>query len=106
MPRPGNLTDATFPELEQLSRAAEALMLLTQHPGWEVLMGLLDAERAAELRRVGGRDVLHTDYAYAHGRVGGLEAAQGIVEAVITRAAERLAEDERENTINAGAGRR
>lgn len=106
MPRPGNLTDATFPELEQLVRAAEALESLSQHPGWELLTELLGAERQAELRSVGGRDVAHTAYAHAHGRVSGLEAPEGIVTAVITRAAERRAEVERQDTIHAGAGRR
>jgi hypothetical protein len=95
---PGNLTDRTFPDLDRLARAAELLETLAAHPGWSLLMDLIDAERQSVLRGLQSGIKEQAEYAHAHGRVAGLETPAGIVQAVVTRAAERLAEAEADTT--------
>lgn len=79
--------------LESIVEAAEAFRSLRGHRGWELLVALLEAE-AATVDRGMQRGVLDSraEYAFAHGRKGGLEAAPQFVEALIEKADARLAE--------------
>lgn len=79
--------------LERLLSDAEAVQGLAGHPGWTVLAGLLDAEVALIDRKLdGGLLESRAEYAAAHGRRGGLRAAQQFIEALTARADARLAE--------------
>lgn len=80
--------------LEGLLSDARAVEGLRAHPGWAVLHGLLEAEVALIDRKLDGGSVLESrsEYAAAHGRRGGLRAAQQFIEALVDRAETRLAE--------------
>jgi hypothetical protein len=83
--------DRLFPEFDELFAAAEAVEQLTATPGWEHLMRLLDAEAgevmaAADSRLLGSR----SEYAFAHGRAGGLRGVRLAAGAILARAATRL----------------
>ncbi len=83
-------------DLDQLFAAGESLESLTQHPGWHVLLDVLGAEITTIDRDLdsGGVPKSRAEYAAAHGRRGGLRAAEVAATAIITRYRDRLAEQQ------------
>lgn len=91
-----------YPSLERVAVAGEAARMLTEHPGWAVLLDLLDAEAATvDAKLEGGVLDSRAEYAFSHGRAGGLRAGPLMIEALIVHAAERLEEQRRKHE---GAG--
>lgn len=79
--------------LDQLLAAAEAVQSLAEHPGWAVVLSLLDAEIATVDAELDGRLLdSRAAYARAHGRRDGLRAVTGLLDALVERAETRLDE--------------
>lgn len=94
-----------YPTLGQLEEAASSLETLVRHPGWFVLIELLDAEVATIDRELDSGRVLESrsEYAARHGRRGGLRAAPELVAAVMARYAEKADEQRRKHERVAGS---
>lgn len=102
-PYVAHVRDVPFAELDNMATALEGLM---GHPGWAVLMQILEAQKHTVDARLfnGGRALeARADYAILHGRREGLDAARVACEAVIAKRRERQGKLERE-LDNAGAG--
>lgn len=83
--------DRQYAELDELFAAAEAVEALMAHPGWDHVTRLLDAEAAQVSATTDGRLLeSRSEYAFAHGRMGGLRAIKAAAGAIVGRAAQRL----------------
>jgi hypothetical protein len=83
--------DSQFKSYEELFAAAEAVESLLSQPGWAHVMRLLDAEAEAVSATADGRLLeSRAEYAYAHGRMGGLRAVKLAAQAILDRSALRL----------------
>lgn len=82
--------DDAFPDLGELFAAGEAVEAVVSTDGWQALQKVIGAELRAETARLSrGRKALdQADYALAHGRLGGLQAAADLADAIVTRARE------------------
>jgi hypothetical protein len=83
--------DRLFEDFDGLFAASEAVEQLVAHPGWAHVMRLLDAETdevmaAADSRLLGSR----SEYAFAHGRAGGIRSVRQAAASLVARAAYRL----------------
>jgi hypothetical protein len=83
--------DRLYQEFDELFAASEAVIALVASPGWDHIWDLLEAEAdevmaAADSRLLGSR----SEYAFAHGRAGGLRAMREAAAAIIARAELRL----------------
>jgi hypothetical protein len=87
--------------LDELFTAAEAVQALAAQPGWPVLLSLVDAEVSKIDATLEGRVHDQATYANLHGRRAGLKAVPALMEALIERADEKLAEQRRKHE---GAG--
>lgn len=87
----GHVDDVFGSDLQELLTAAEAIESLLAHPGWGHVMRLVDVE-AAQVSAVTDGRLLESraDYAFAHGRMGGLRSIQHAAQAILDRAALRL----------------
>lgn len=82
-----------FPTFEDLFEAGDLVASLLEHPGWELVQRLVDAEILEVNRALDGRVLdSRADYAHAHGRRGGLTAVRDAAETIRLVAAMRLAE--------------
>lgn len=80
-----------FPQLDELAAAGEAVQDLRAHPGWAHLVRLLDKEAATVSGGLDGRLLeSRADYAFAHGRVGGLKAMEAAADAIVRKATDEL----------------
>ncbi len=94
--------DKLFPELEHALDAGEAVAEALVTLGWAHVEAVLDAEIDAISAHMEGASVLsRAEYAYRHGRIGGLKAVKQAAEAIIDRANARR--DEQEARHEAGA---
>lgn len=85
--------DDLYPTLEGLFDAAEAVEDMLAHPGWAHLTRLLEAEAAEADVEVDGRLLeSRAEYAFAHGRRGGLRSAMVAASTLLRRAESKLAE--------------
>ena len=83
--------DRLYGEFEDLFAAGEAVEALLAHPGWEHITRLLDAETDQVMAEADSRLLeSRADYAYAHGRAGGLRALRLAAQAILDRSALRL----------------
>jgi hypothetical protein len=90
--------------LEQLTEAADAVEGLLAHKGWGVLADLLGDEISTiENALDDGPPISQAEYAYAHGRKGGLKAAKAAAELLIARATVKL-EEQRQKHEQEAAG--
>lgn len=84
-----------FPSLDALFSAGEHAVALRASPGWQHVKELLQAEIDATYARIEHPKVFEqAEYAAAHGRVGGLKAAQHAVDAIVEVAERRRREQE------------
>jgi hypothetical protein len=83
--------DRLFDDLDELFTASEAVEQLLASPGWDHVMRVLDAE-ATQLMAAADSRLLESrsEYAYAHGRNGGLNGVRLAAGAIVARAAHRL----------------
>ena len=87
--------DALWPELEQLFSAGEAVEGLIFNEGWFRVLNVLEAEIATIDRQLDqGAPLTQAEYAKAHGRRGGLQAARDAAYAIVDRAEARKAEQQ------------
>lgn len=88
------LVDDAFPEVGELFAAGEAVELMATTAGWQALRKVIGAELRAEAARLSrGRKALdQADYALAHGRLGGLQTAYDLADAIVARAQGRREE--------------
>ena len=88
------LVDDAFPDLEELFAAGEAVELMATTEGWRALQTVIGAELRAEAVRLSrGRKALdQADYALAHGRLGGLQSAYDLADAIVARVRDRREE--------------
>lgn len=93
-PRYTRHVDAMYPQLEDLFAAADAVDSLSQHPGVGIVAGILGREMEHIDLTLDGTEVpLHqSEYAFAHGRRGGLRAFQQAAVALVARADKRRTE--------------
>ncbi len=93
-PEAQDVVDQAFPTLDAMFSAGEQVEGLLVHPGWDALSEALRAELAAEERRLsrGRRPLDQADYALAHGRLGALQLALELPDAIVGRARERREE--------------
>jgi hypothetical protein len=97
-PRLTRHIDNAFPLFDGLLAAAEAVQALGETAGWPVLLTLIDEEVSTiEARLEGGVLDSKAEYAYLHGRIGGLRAAPALLMALTTRAENRLDEQRRKH---------
>lgn len=91
----GHVNRVFADNLEELLAAAEAVESLLTHPGWTHLSRLLDAE-AEQVSAVTDGRLLESraDYAFAHGRMGGIRSITLAAEAILERAQHKLAEQQ------------
>ena len=90
--------DDMFGSLEDLFAAGEAVEGLLSHPGWAHVARLIEAEAAAVEAKMDGRLLeSRAEYAFAHGRLGGLKAAASAAAAIRSRAALRLEQQQRKH---------
>lgn len=83
--------DRSYGDLDELFAAAEAVEGLMAHPGWDHVMRLLEAEAAQVSATTDGRLLeSRSEYAFAHGRMGGLRAVRAAAGAIVGRAAQRF----------------
>lgn len=88
--------DRLFPELEDILRAADAARGILSSPGWLALAVLVDAEIATIDRGLDGRlQESRAEYAFRHGRRGGIRFPEQVLHALIDRAESRLEEQRR-----------
>lgn len=79
--------------LDELFSAGEAVEALMRHPGWGLVMRLVDAEVEATEADLDGRLLdSRAEYAHRHGRRGGLKGAREAADAIVRTAARRLEE--------------
>lgn len=82
--------------LSELFEAGDRAAGLLDSPEWMTLNALLRLEIATINRRLEGADAKvlpsRAEYAQLHGRLGGLKAAEGILNALVIRAETRMAE--------------
>lgn len=78
---------AIYPDLESLFAAGEAVEDLLRHPGWLHLVRLADYEIATTDATLDRTDtpLSQAEYAYAHGRRGGLRALEGSAGAILSK---------------------
>ncbi len=82
-----------FPDLVHLFEAETVVEQLEGHPGWTVVNRLLGAEiDAINAGMETGRTLDQAEYAGRHGRIGGLKAAQGVIDAIVSHAERRRQE--------------
>ena len=95
----------TFPTLDSLTSAAEAVSGLLKHPGWTHLCRLLDAETAGLDEQMDGGRLLESraHYALLHGQRRGMGAAVGLAHAVVREADKRLEQERTRNERGADA---
>lgn len=87
----GHVDDVLGSDLQELLTAAEAVESLLAHPGWDYISRLVEAEAAQVSAVTDGRLLpSRSDYAFAHGRIGGLRAIKLAAEAILARAALRF----------------
>jgi hypothetical protein len=80
-----------FSALDDLFAAGEAVQDLRAHPGWSLLVRLLDSEAATVNRGLDGRLLeSRAEYAHAHGRMGGLKAMEAAADAIVRKATAEL----------------
>lgn len=99
--------DQLYPTLEQLVGAADAARSLSGHPGWGVILELVEAEIATIDRDLDSGRVLDSraDYAAKHGRRGGLKALREFGQVLADRAESRLAEQRAKHEGDAESSR-
>jgi hypothetical protein len=92
--------------LEELTQAAEAVESLLASEGWRVLSTLIDDEISTiENALDDGPPISQAEYAYAHGRKGGLKAAKVAANLLIARATVKLEEQRQKHEREpAGSG--
>lgn len=96
--------DSLFSSFEDLFAAGEAVEQLVGGAGWAHVLAVLDAEISTIERRFDERLLeSRSDYAFAHGRLGGLRAARSAAEAILGRAALRLEQQQRKHDGGADA---
>jgi hypothetical protein len=83
--------DRLFEDFDELFAASEAVEQLIAHPGWDPLMRLLDAETDQVMAEADSRLLeSRSDYAFTHGRAGGLRSVRQAAASLVARAAYRL----------------
>lgn len=93
-----------YRSLEELLAAAEAVETLLASEGWKVLSTLIDDEISTiENALDDGPPISQAEYAYAHGRKGGLKAAKVAANLLIARATAKL-EEQRQKHEQEAAG--
>jgi hypothetical protein len=96
---PSRQLDDHFGSFEHLLAAGEAARQLLQHPGWLAVQGFVQSEIDSALTALdrGGEPPSQAEFSRAHGRRAGLLYAQGVAEAIVARADQRLAEQKRKH---------
>jgi hypothetical protein len=90
-----------------LFAAGEAVADLLGHPGWAHVKRLLDAEALVVSSGMGERLLeSRSEYAFRHGRLGGLRAIDTAADAIVRRAEQRRLEQaaKYEDPVGAGSG--
>lgn len=91
--------------LEELTTAADAVESLRSQPGWTILMDILGDEMSTiENALDDGEPISQAQYAYAHGRKGGIKAAQAAADLLVSRAAAKLEEQRQKHEKPEPAG--
>lgn len=95
-----------YRSLEELTQAAEAVESLLASEGWRVISTLIDDEISTiENALDDGPPISQAEYAYAHGRKGGLKAGKVAANLLIARATAKLEEQRKKHeTEPAGSG--
>lgn len=85
-----------WPDLEHLFTVGEHVGQLRQHEGWKAVQTLLQAEIDAINAQMegGGGPLEQAEYAVRHGRIGGLKAAIGAADAIVTISERRFSEQQ------------
>lgn len=79
--------------LEETFTAGAAVESLLAHPGWDHIGRLLDAEIAEIDRKVDGSLLeSKSEYAFLHGRRGGIRFGRDVAEAILSRSRQKLEE--------------
>lgn len=85
--------DRHYGDLDGLFVAGDEVVTLVNSPGWDHLMRLLDAETDAVMATADGRLLAsRSEYAFAHGRAGGLRGVRDAAASLIARAEQRMKE--------------
>lgn len=92
-----NAVDRTYDDLDELFSAGEDVRSIRSHPGWIHVARLLEAEVESIDAALDGRLLQQDEYAFKHGRRGGLRAFQAAADAIVSRADMRLAEQRRKH---------
>jgi hypothetical protein len=101
-PTYGHHVREEFSDLERLFLAGEAAEDLLAHPGWRVVMSLLDREiETLDGRLDGHKPLTLEEYAHMHGQRRGLTAARTAAREVVDRC---VAEREAQSRRHEGAG--
>lgn len=83
--------DDVYPTLERLIEAGDHARALREHPGWNVLHQLLEAETALVDAELDSHEPLkRAQYASLHGRRGGLTACLAAIHALTNHAESRF----------------
>jgi hypothetical protein len=94
-PRYTRHVDALYGDgLVQLFEAAETVEKMLEHPGVRIVAAILDRERGVSDDALDGSEkpLEQAEYAFAHGRRGGLRAFLQAADALVARAAKRRQE--------------
>lgn len=95
-----------WPENTELFTVGELVERQRSSPGWEAVQSVLDREvRALDSELDSGRELSQAEYAYKHGRRGALRASVEAATAIIAKAAERQARDEKDQQTAEPVGR-
>jgi len=91
-----HVRDVFGADADALQRAHDAVRATVASPGWEVIQGMLRAERGIVDRKLDDPDRVleHADYALKHGYRAGLNALEDVARVLIDYTAE-LVEDQR-----------
>jgi CHAD domain-containing protein len=91
-----------FPEHRALFAAGEQIQSLTAHPGWAVVLEMLDDRIAALDAKLDGANPLeHVWYAHLHGERRGLRAAREAAYALESVYVDELQEQQRKHEAGA-----
>lgn len=104
-PEPRYLKHIRSLPIGEVFAAGEAVESLVDHPGWELVVGVLRAERSEIDRSLDGRDepLERAQYALKHGRRSGLSGAEDVVDAIVHHYRVELARQQARHEGAAGA---